>query len=158
MDLTKAQNKYPGMIIRRCNNCGTAMGYPTLQVQYCYRNCTYCNRETRDDNKMFDAGMLLVYTSKHVTGVGLWNHCISSLSFVSSGLSLFQCLLFLIPICTHQFPNSPIPRSSFPVPIQHLNRPHAFSKKTWPWWTWWPKKIRTFCQTFKKSHEKKKSY
>ena len=55
MDLTKASNKYPGMIIRRCSNCGTAMGYPTLQVQYCYRNCTYCNRETRDDNKMFDA-------------------------------------------------------------------------------------------------------
>ena len=55
MDLTKASNKYPGMIIRRCANCGTAMGYPTLQVQYCYRNCTYCNRETRDDNKMFDA-------------------------------------------------------------------------------------------------------
>ena len=54
MDLTKAQDKYPGMIIRRCANCGTAMGYPTLQVQYCYRNCTYCNRETRDDNKMFD--------------------------------------------------------------------------------------------------------
>jgi hypothetical protein len=54
MDLTKASNKYPGMIIRRCANCGTAMGYPSLQVQYCYRNCTYCNRETRDDNKMFD--------------------------------------------------------------------------------------------------------
>lgn len=54
MDLTGAQSKYPGMIIRRCGNCGTSMGYPTLQVQYVYRNCTYCNRETRDDNKMFD--------------------------------------------------------------------------------------------------------
>ena len=55
MDLTRAQSKYPGMIIRRCANCGTSMGYPTLQVQFVYRNCTYCNRETRDDNKMFDS-------------------------------------------------------------------------------------------------------
>ena len=54
MDLTGAQSKYPGMIVRRCGRCGTAMGYPTLRVQYCYRNCSYCNLETRDDNKMFD--------------------------------------------------------------------------------------------------------
>ena len=54
MDLTGSQSKYPGMIIRRCGNCGTTLGYPTLQVQYVYRNCTYCNRETRDDNKMVD--------------------------------------------------------------------------------------------------------
>lgn len=111
MDLTKAQNKYPGMIIRRCNNCGTAMGYPTLQVQYCYRNCTYCNRETRDDNKMFDAGMLLVYTWKHVTGVSLWNLCVSSCRVLCP-------VVVVVPVSLFQM-YSPPPNSPFLVPRAH---------------------------------------